>query len=275
MAGVTARQPTFVSALWRALTMVVFGLALLFSSVAAYAQSPTFPELTGRVVDQANILPAGTRDALEHQLAALEDKSGIQFVVATVKSLQGQEIEPYATDLYRHWGLGEKTKNNGVLLLVAPAEKKIRIEVGYGLEGTLTDALSKVVIVNAIAPRFKAGDFAGGVTRGVDDVITILTTDSNEWTKKPQVRVDDPESAFEALLPFLIFALVVFVLWNDSRGGGGPSGRGRGGGGPFIILPGPGWGGGGGSFGGGFGGGGGGFSGGGGMSGGGGASGGW
>lgn len=279
MAGVTARQPTIVSAHWRALTIIVFGLALLFSSVAVYAQSPSFPELTGRVVDQANILPAGTRDALEQELAALEDKSGIQFVVATVNSLQGQEIEPYATDLYRHWGLGEKTRNNGVLLLVAPKEKKIRIEVGYGLEGTLTDALSKVVIVNAIAPRFKTGDFAGGVTRGVDDVITILTTDSSEWTKKPQVRMDDPESAFEAILPFLIFALVVFVLWNDSRGGGGPSGRGRGGGGgPFVILPGPGpgWGGGGGSFGGGFGGGGGDFSGGGGgMSGGGGASGDW
>ncbi len=123
----------------------------------------------------------------------LEQKSGIQFVVATVSSLQGQEIEPYANELFRHWALGEKTKNNGVLLVVAPNEKKVRIEVGYGLEGTLTDALSKVVIANAIAPRFKAGDFPGGITRGVDDVITILTTDSNEWTKKPQVRVDDPE----------------------------------------------------------------------------------
>jgi uncharacterized protein len=275
MAGVTDRQQTLVSLYWRALTMVVFGLALLVSA-SVYAQSLTFPDLTGRVVDQANILPAGTRDALEQKLAALEDKSSIQFVVATVNSLQGQEIEPYATDLYRHWGLGEKTRNNGVLLLVAPKEKKVRIEVGYGLEGTLTDALSKVVIVHAIAPRFKAGDFAGGVTRGVDDVITILTTDSSEWTKKPHVRVDDPESAFEAILPFLIFALVVFVLWKNSRGGGGPPGRGRGGGGPFIILPGPGWGGGGGSFGGGSGGGfGGGFSGGGGMSGGGGASGDW
>ena len=190
--------------------------------------------------------------------------------------MQGQEIEPYANDLYRHWALGEKTKNNGVLLLVAPNEKKIRIEVGYGLEGTLTDALSRVVIANAITPRFKAGDFPGGITRGVDDVITILTTDSNEWTKKPQVRVDAPESVFDMILPFLIVALVIFILWNNSRGGGGRGGRG--GGGPFIILPGPGWGRGGGSFGGGFGGGGdfgGGFSGGGGSSGGGGASGDW
>jgi uncharacterized protein len=251
-------------------------LALALVPAAVFAQALTFPDLTGRVVDQASLLPADAKQNLEQKLADLEQKSGIQFVVATVNSLQGQEIEPYANELFRHWGIGEKTKNNGVLLLVAPKEKKVRIEVGYGLEGTLTDALSKIVIVNAIAPRFKAGDFAGGVTRGVDDVITILTTDSSEWTKKPQVRPDNPETALDAILPFLIVALVIFIIWRSSRGGGGGSGGGRrGGGGPFIILPGPGWNSGGGGFSGGFSGGGGGFSGGGGWSGGGGASGDW
>ncbi len=251
--------------------LAAFGLVLaLLHASAAVAQAMTFPDLTGHVVDQANLLPADTRQALEQKLAALEQKSGIQFVVATLSSLQGQEIEPYSNALFRHWALGEKTKNNGVLLVVAPKEKKVRIEVGYGLEGTLTDALSKIVIVNAIAPRFKAGDFPGGISRGVDDVITILTTDSSEWTGKPQVRADDQDSAFDAMLPFLIVALVIFIIWR-SRGGG------HGGGGPFIFLPGSGWGGGGGSsLGGGFGGGdGGGFIGGGGSSGGGGASGGW
>jgi uncharacterized protein len=252
-------------------------LALALVPAAVFAQALTFPDLTGRVVDQASLLPADARQNLEQKLADLEQKSGIQFVVATVNSLQGQEIEPYANELFRHWGIGEKTKNNGVLLLVAPKEKKIRIEVGYGLEGTLTDALSKIVIVNAIAPRFKAGDFAGGITRGVDDVITILTTDSSEWTKKPQVRPDDPEAALDAILPFLIVALVIFIIWRSSQGGGGGGSGGgrRGGGGPFIILPGPGWNSGGGGFSGGFSGGGGGFSGGGGWSGGGGASGDW
>lgn len=251
-------------------------LCLCFAPARLWADALVFPGLTGRVVDQANLLPADVKQNLEQKLADLEQKSGIQFVVATVNSLQGQEVEPYANELFRHWAIGEKTKNNGVLLLVAPKEKKIRIEVGYGLEGTLTDALSKIVIVNAIAPRFKAGDFAGGITRGVDDVITILTTDSSEWTKKPQVRVDDKESAFDMILPFLIVALVIFIAWRSSRGGGGR----RGGGGPFIILPGPGgwnsggWtsGGGGGGFSGGDSGG---FSGGGGSSGGGGASGDW
>ena len=128
--------------------------------------------------------------AIEAKLADLETKSGIQLVVATVSSLDGQEIEPYANELFRAWKLGEKTKNNGVLLLVAPNERRVRIEVGYGLEGTLTDALSKVIIANAITPRFKAGDFAGGITRGVDDIITVLTTDASEWQKRPSLRLD-------------------------------------------------------------------------------------
>ena len=122
---------------------------------ASLALAYTFPPLTGRIVDAANIIPQPVADQITAKLAALESKSGIQLVVATVKSLDGDEIEPYANALFRAWGLGEKQKNNGVLLLVAPNERKVRIEVGYGLEGTLTDALSKIIITNAMAPRFK------------------------------------------------------------------------------------------------------------------------
>ena len=152
--------------------------ALLLAIGASFALN--FPALTGRIVDQANIIQPTTRDAIESKLAELESKSGIQLVVATVNSLEGQDIEPYANELFRNWKLGEKDKNNGVLLLVAPNERRVRIEVGYGLEKTLTDALSKVIITNAIAPRFKAGDFGGGISRGVDDIITVLTTDAQE-----------------------------------------------------------------------------------------------
>src|SRR6185295_2837917 len=112
------------------------------------------------------VISADTRGAIEPKLSSLEARSGIQLVVATVKSLEGQDIEPYANELFRKWQLGEKAKNNGVLLLVAPNEKRVRNEVGYGLEGTLTDALSKVIIANAIAPRFKTGDFSGGIAAG-------------------------------------------------------------------------------------------------------------
>src|SRR5581483_11721720 len=113
------------------------------------------------------------RNTIEPKLVDLENKSGIQLVVATVSSLEGQEIEPYANQLFRFWKLGEKARNNGVLLLVAPKERRVRIEVGYGLEGTLTDALSAVIITNAITPRFKTSDYGGGITRGVDDIITV------------------------------------------------------------------------------------------------------
>ena len=136
---------------------------MLLCARFASRSRPTYPALTGRIVDQANIIPAETRGAIEPKLADLEAKSGIQLVVATVTSLEGQEIEPYANALFRAWKLGEKDKNNGVLLLVAPNERRVRIEVGYGLEGTLTDALSKVIITNAITPRFKTGDFGGGI----------------------------------------------------------------------------------------------------------------
>ncbi len=253
--------------------LVALSLCLVMAALGI-AWALTFPPLTGRIVDQANIISPETRAALETKLADLEAKSGIQLVVATVNSLEGQEIEPYANQLFRFWKLGEKQKNNGVLLLVAPHERRVRIEVGYGLEGTLTDAISSVIIANAITPRFKTGDFGGGIARGVDDIITVLTTDASEWQKKPSLRLDHAPGGwmvhwFMLVGFFLVMLMVVsppframFFASLLSRGGG----WGRGGYG--------------GSYGGGFGGGGsggssGGFSGGGGSSGGGGASGSW
>ncbi len=223
--------------------------ALAFACVSAFAYN--FPALSGRVVDQANIIPADTQTALTQKLADLEQKSGIQLVVATVNSLEGGDIETYANELFRAWKLGEKDKNNGVLLLVAPHEHKVRIEVGYGLEGTLTDALSKIIIVNAITPHFKTGDFGGGISRGVDDIITVLTTDSSDWQPRPQVRADqDNNSAAIGWLLIGGFIILVVMLgvspgfrWfffnvllnmllssGGSRGGGDSWGGGGGGG---------------------------------------------
>ena len=202
----SGRTPSLVARC--GLHVVIGFIALLFGIVAAL--SVNYPALTGRIVDQAKIIPADTRNAIEPKLVDLETKSGIQLVVATVTSLEGQEIEPYANELFRSWKLGEKDKNNGVLLLVAPNEHRVRIEVGYGLEGTLTDALSKVIITNAITPRFKAGDFSGGIARGVDDIITVLTTDASEWQQRPALRLDraqtnDPTN-------WLIIAAITIVL---------------------------------------------------------------
>ena len=252
---------------WIAATLVLclIGVALAFS----------FPPLTGRVVDQANIISSQGRSDLETKLKDLENKSGIQLVVATVKSLEGSDIETYANELFRNWKLGEAKKNNGVLLLVAPNEHKVRIEVGYGLEGTLTDALSSVIISSAIVPRFKANDFTGGIERGVDGIISVLSGDTADWQPKPSVRTEDSAPLSNELFLILFVLVVVFVVWSLIRGGGGTSsGRSARRGGGMIFLPtgGSNWGGGFGGGGGGFGGG---FSGGGGWSGGGGASGSW
>jgi uncharacterized protein len=228
------------------------------------AAALNFPALTGRVVDAANILSSDQRAALETKLEALEEKSGIQLVVATIASLEGQEIEPYANALFRAWKLGEAKKNNGVLFLIAPKEHRVRIEVGYGLEGTLTDATSKIIIANAVAPRFKTGDFNGGVARGVDDIIAVLTTDSADWQKRPTLRAEDNAATLDSIAPFILLAIFIFIfILNARRRGWSNVG--------FIPFGG----GGGGSFGGGGGSSGGGFSGGGGSSGGGGASGSW
>lgn len=205
------------SCLASALASVVFVVAVLLAA-SIPGRAADFPALTGRVVDQADIIPAATRQALETKLADLESKSGIQLVVATVRSLQGEEIEPYANELFRTWKLGEKDKNNGVLLLVAPNEHRVRIEVGYGLEPTLTDALSKLIIVNAIAPRFKAVDFGTGITNGVDDIITVLTTDSSEGQKRPSLRVDREQGTDPIGWLLIIGAIVIIALLGVSAG---------------------------------------------------------
>jgi uncharacterized protein len=201
------------SVLARSGARLVIGIfALVWMALAVYAVN--FPALTGRIVDQANIIPAATRSTIEPKLADLEARSGIQLVVATIATLEGQEIEPYANELFRSWKLGEKTKNNGVLLLVAPNEHRVRVEVGYGLEGTLTDALTKVIITNAITPRFKTGDFGGGISRGVDDIITVLTTDASEWQKRPSLRLDNQQTTDPAtwLLIAALIALVTLLI---------------------------------------------------------------
>jgi uncharacterized protein len=254
---------------------VVAALCLLFAS---FALAFNFPQLTGRVVDQAGVMSAQAKSDIETKSKTLEDKSGIQLVVATVKSLEGSDIETYANELARFWKLGEAKKNNGVLLLVAPNEHKVRIEVGYGLEGTLTDALSSVIIASAVTPRFKSGDFSGGIERGVDGIISVLSGDSAEWQRKVDVRRDDGSNDFNKLFPLLFFLIMIFIIWYLIRNAGGGRPPGPGSRSTPIIFPGgwgSGWGDGGGFGGGGGGGFGGGFSGGGGSFGGGGASGSW
>jgi uncharacterized protein len=187
-------------------------LALCLGSALAVAFD--FPQLTGPVVDQAGILTAESRSDIAAKSTALQEKSGIQLVVATVRSLEGSDIETYANQLFRTWQLGQAQKNNGVLLLVAPAEHKVRIEVGYGLEGTLTDALSSAIISSAIVPRFKANDYSGGIDRGVDGIISVLNGDTADWQPQPQHFIIDTDKpgALNTALPILGFLAVAIAL---------------------------------------------------------------
>jgi uncharacterized protein len=237
-------------------------LLLVAIAGAAWAAEPNYPALTGRVVDEAGVLSASTRSGLTEMLAQHERASGgQQVVVVTLKSLQGLSIEDFGYQLGRHWGIGQKDKNTGALLIVAPNEHKVRIEVGYGLEGTLTDALSRAIIERDIVPAFKRGDLNGGVLAGTAAILRVLGGDAS--AAQPAARGWQGNAL---IMPFAINILVVgFFLFLLMRR------HGRSG---FIGYPGPYMGGfGGGGFSGG--GGGGGFSGGGGSFGGGGASGSW
>ena len=255
-------------------------LALLAFAPAALGQ--TFPKLAGRVVDDAALLSPAQEQALTTKLATLEQQSGRQLVIATIPDLQGYDIADYGYRLGRAWGIGDKAKNDGALLIVAPAERKIRIEVGYGMEGVLTDALSSQIIRTAITPRFKAGDMPGGIVAGADAIGALMLLPPDEAKARAaaaeaaQRQGSGNESGGGMFFIWAIILIVVFVAMAAGRRGG-VGGKGQryrsGSGGAPIILWGPGdFGGGGGS---GWGGGGGGWGGGGGFSGGGGASGDW
>ncbi len=263
----------------RAIATVAPLLGLFLAAIAVVrAAEPAFPPLTGRVVDEAGLLSERDDAELTAALGQFEQQTGDQVVVVTLKSLQGLPIEDYGYQLGRHWGIGQKGKNNGALLIVAPNEREVRIEVGYGLEGELTDALSRTIIETEITPRFRQGDFAAGIKAGVAAMIQTLGGTYNPAL--PTVRAREREQApspwpLIVMLPIIAIFLLNFL--SDRRRG---SRYRRGYGGP-VIIPG-GWsdrrgggGFGGGGFGGGGGGSGGGFSGGGGSFGGGGATGRW
>lgn len=149
-------------------------LLLLLASLSLPAAAQDFPKLTGRVVDGANIIPPAEEAELTAKLEALEQQTSRQLVVATVPDMGGLEIEDYGYRLGRSWGIGQKESDNGAILLVAPNQRRVRVEVGTGLEPILTDAFSNRVVEETIIPRFRAGDFPGGIGAGTDALIAQL-----------------------------------------------------------------------------------------------------
>lgn len=217
-----------------------------------------FPALSGRVVDTANILSSADESRLTKQLASHEQATSNQLVVVTLPALQGTAIEDFGYQLGRHWGIGQEGRNNGVLLIVAPNERKVRIEVGYGLEGDLPDAITKSIIENEILPAFRSEDYPRGIAAGVDAIIEAIAGAYEPVEKK----APDQTTWKIIFVILLVIGIGVNIYFGDFFSQqGGRRGRDRLGGGGFG--------------GGGFGGGGGGFSGGGGGFGGGGSSGSW
>ncbi|MCC0037414.1 MAG: YgcG family protein [Brucellaceae bacterium] len=188
----------------RTRSTVLSVLAFVLLGIAA-ALAQHLPALTGRVVDNAGLIDAATETALTARLAAFEEKSSDQIVVATIPGLGGEAIEPYANRLFRTWGLGQAGEDNGILLLVARDDRKMRIEVGYGLEGTLTDLHSKLIIENTMVPAFRAGDFSGGISRAVDDIILVLEGNAEEL----EARARRNQEADDGVPPLVI--LFIFV----------------------------------------------------------------
>ena len=151
-------------------------IALPAKGVAAaewWQTGPALPALTGRVVDEAALLSPPQEAALTRTLAAYEARTRHQFVVVTVKSLHGQTIERFGIRLGRTWGIGRRAVDDGVLLIVAPNERKVRVEVGYGLERQISDPESARIIRDVIVPAFGKGDMAGGIARGADAIMAL------------------------------------------------------------------------------------------------------
>ncbi|SFS72259.1 TPM domain-containing protein [Brevundimonas viscosa] len=197
-------------------------LWLLAVALPASAQ-PRFPELTGRVVDQARLLSPAKEAEIATRLEALERDTTDQLVVVTVDDLQGYAIEEYGYQLGRTWQIGQAGKNNGVLLLVAPNERKVRIEVGYGLEPVLTDAMSALIIHNQILPAFRDGYFERGIDQGVAAIEEQLRLDPAEAEARA-AAAESPEAG-PPIGP-IIFIAAIFLFMALSLAGG-IAGRGR------------------------------------------------
>ncbi len=241
-----------------------FLLLLLFGSVAL-AADPLPPKPARYVEDQAGLLSPSTRDALVQKLAAFERDTSDQVLVAILPSVPGDyAMEDFTQRTAEAWGVGQKAHDNGAVLFIFPKDHKMRIEVGYGLEGAIPDATAKSILDRIVTPAFRAGDFNGGVTRGVDAILQAAKGEYQGAGQTVAEREDDGESSPDALFLIILAVFLLFLIvrgarsrgwdystrknragswWNSGGWGGGSGGFSSGGGGGFS--------GGGGSFGGG------------------------
>ncbi|UXN05470.1 TPM domain-containing protein [Bartonella sp. HY761] len=245
-------------------TLLVYLSCLSLSAYNAVFAQTNFPQLSDRIVDNAHLLNQDTINQLSRLLVQQEQKSGDQIVIATLPNLDGRDIESYSNALFRYWKLGQKDQNNGVLFLIAPNDRAVRIEVGYGLEGVLTDAAASVIINTIVLPKFRANNYQQGIIDGTTAIITVINGEESELLsriRENEARIKN-EKSIEArnnfiiitiiALCFLVFIVlpmlasifgtqvgpkryrwlgIVFFLWYQGllEGGGPGNGRGPGG----------------------------------------------
>lgn len=196
-------------------TACLMALVLLYIGIQAVADETLFPKLSGRVVDQAGMLSESTERQLKGAFERHETKTSNQVVIATVDDLGSKTIEQYGYMLGRHWGIGQKDKNNGLILLISKNDRMMRIEVGYGLEGVMTDALASSIVQNTIVPFFKRGDFDGGVMAGSTQILNVLSGKTVEVSRIKSQRNRSGDSDFKIIILLLFFAFFLLMELFD------------------------------------------------------------
>jgi uncharacterized protein len=186
--------------------------------VASIAMAADIPYLTGRVTDNAQILSTETRRSLTESLREHESRTGNQIAVLTIPSLNGESIEEYAVDVFNAWKLGQKDKDNGILIIVVPNDRRMRIEVGYGLEDTMTDLMAGRIIQHVMTPKFKNGDFDGGITDGARAVMEVLEggtlplTDVDQGSSSKKSNFKDFEEPDLPIIPRILIGTFIFSI---------------------------------------------------------------
>lgn len=208
------------------LTIALLTAAMLCPARSGLAQdAPAIPEAAGFVNDHANLLDAPTRAQLEGFLDQVKKKTGAEFAILTVQTTAPLEPVEYKVRVFEQWGLGRAGEDDGLLMLVAMDEREVRFETGYGLEGVLPDGLQSRIFRRVIQPRFREGDFAGGIVEGAKECAARIAAERGvavEWDGR-EVRYSGGRGQVPIWVPIVVF-LIVAMLLSRMRGGGGPRG---------------------------------------------------
>ena len=208
----------------RYLKVSLLFLLLWCKPVWSQFEIPEKPTLQTSVYDYVSLLGEQQKQILSQKLVRYSDSTSTQIVVTIIASTQGENINYLGAQWGQKWGIGQKGKDNGILIILAKEDRKIAINTGYGVEGSLTDALSKRIIENIILPEFRTGDYYAGLDKGSDAIFQVLTGEFQE-----DRTFDSSEGfPFSSVLPFIIFIVILFILWSRKGGNNGSGGRRRG-----------------------------------------------